>query len=406
MNDALHVRHVAPGDSETLLTWRNDPWVVRHGAGQRTITGEEHAPWFAATLERTKRELFLVEIGGTPAGMVRYDFTAEGEAEISLYLTPPHAGRGYGTQAVQTTAPGILIDRELTRMFARVRTDNDGSLRFFHKLGFREHAATAEEGIRVLKLERGILQHSRPCVGAAESAAAAAVVASSALQGPGLPNWNEAGPRRKPRRGSRLGLARFACPAALGVGPGDEVVVPAYSCVGIFNAVLALGGVPVLADVMPECWNVCVEDARRRRTPRTRALVAVHLFGHPAEIRELASLGVPVIEDCAHGVGGQCDAVPFGGAGTISIGSFHATKLLAAGEGGIAASRDHRLIDRIRLARDYADQPADGRHLNDKMTTTAAIALVQLARLPDISSGAGAWPGRYDACFAHSPTRD
>ena len=172
---------------------------------------------------------------------------------------------------------------------------------------------------------------------------------------------------------------------ALGVGPEDEVVVPAYSCVALLNAVLALGATPVLADVIPDFWTLSPDDVRRRLTSRTKAIIAVHLFGMPAEIRVLESLGLPVIENCAHGIGGFSGGKPFGGAGTLSMASFYATKMLSAGEGGIVASGDRNLIDRVRHARDYGDQPPDGRHLNDKMTDIeAALALIQLNRLSDI----------------------
>lgn len=404
MSDSLHVRPAVRSDEEMLFAWRNDPWVVRQGASQRTVTREEHAAWFSGALEQSVRELFIVEIRGDPVGMVRYDFTGDAEAEISLYLLPPHPGRGHGTQVVQATAPRILLDRRLARLIARVRADNEGSLRFFRKLGFRQE--TVEGDIHKLVFQRDVVQHSRPWVGEAEAKAAAAVVSSLQLaQGPqvaGLERlWAEkTHTNAAAATGSGVGALRLAL-LALGVGPGDEVIVPAYSCVALFNAVLALGATPVLTDIQPDTWNLSPEDARRRRTPRTKAIVAVHLFGYPAAMPELAESGLPMVEDCAHGIGGQCGTEPFGAAGTISIGSFYATKMLAAGEGGIAASRDVRRIERIRQARDYGDQPADGRHLNDKMTDIeAAIAQVQLGRLPEILASRERLAQQYDALLA------
>jgi perosamine synthetase len=384
-----------------LFDWRNDPWVVRQGASQRTVTRGEHAAWFATTLERVARELFVVEIEGKPAGIVRYDFRGAGEAEISLYLLPPYPGHGYGTGVVQATAPAILMDRGLTRMIARVRDDNPDSLRFFQKLGFRKTRVEGE--IHVLVLEQGVVQHSRPWVGMAEAQAAAGVITSLQLaQGPKVTAleraWAEkTGNAAAAAVGSGIAALRLAM-LTLGVGPGDEVIVPAYSCVALFNAVLALGAVPVLADALPGVWALSPEDVRRRRTPRTRAIVTVHLFGYPAAMRELTDIGIPIIEDCAHGIGGLCGDVPFGGAGMVSTGSFYATKMLAAGEGGIVTAQDSPLIERVRQARDYGDQPANGRHLNDKMTDIeAAIALVQLGRLSEILERRAARAGRYHA---------
>ena len=118
---------------------------------------------------------------------------------------------------------------------------------------------------------------------------------------------------------------------------------------------------------------------------RTKALVLVHLFGVPADGAALGSLGVPMLEDCAHGIGGRCGPDPFGAVGALSMASFYATKMLAGGEGGIVAGNDEELLERVRGARDYGDQGPDGRHLNDKLTDVeAALVLVQLGKLPSI----------------------
>ncbi len=172
---------------------------------------------------------------------------------------------------------------------------------------------------------------------------------------------------------------------ALGVGKGDEVVVPAYSCVALLNAVLAVGAQPVLADVELDTWVLSRETVAAVSTMRTKAVIAVHLFGYPAPVPGITELGVPVIEDCAHGIGGMYDKRPFGSAATLNVASFYATKMLGGGEGGIVGSRDPGLIAFVRNARGYADQLPDGRYLNDKMTDMeASLVESQLARLPEI----------------------
>lgn len=181
--------------------------------------------------------------------------------------------------------------------------------------------------------------------------------------------------------GSGLGALRLSL-LALDVGKRDEVIVPAYSCVALPNAVLALGARPVLADVEKDRWVLTPSTVRPRMTRRTKAIVAVHLFGEPAPIPELRALGYPVIEDCAHGIGGRWKGCRFGSMGDLSFSSFYATKMIGAGEGGIVAGDDPTLLEKIRRARDYGDQFPDGRHLNDKMTEMeAALALSQLGRL-------------------------
>ena len=196
--------------------------------------------------------------------------------------------------------------------------------------------------------------------------------------------------------GRGLAALRLAL-LALGVGEGDEVIVPAYSCVALLNAPLALGATPVLADVAPDDWTLDVPDVRRRVTSRTRAIVAVHLFGMPARVDELAALGLPVVEDCAHGIGGRTPAGPFGGATEAAISSFYATKMIGAGEGGIVAVRETERIERVRQARDYGDRLPDGRNLNDKLTDIeAALALEQLERLPETLAERERLAGEYD----------
>jgi dTDP-4-amino-4,6-dideoxygalactose transaminase len=200
--------------------------------------------------------------------------------------------------------------------------------------------------------------------------------------------------------GSGTGALRLAL-HALGTGPGDEVIVPAYSCVALLNAPLSLGAIPVLADVDCDDWTLSVEDTRRRISKRTRAIVAVHLFGLGAPLGELSGLGVPVIEDCAHAVGGTTVRGPFGGGGTIAMSSFQATKLIGAGEGGVVASKDTELVDRVRAARDNGGAPPSGRHLNDHFTDLgAALALGQLDRLEETLRNRAALAARYDELVA------
>jgi perosamine synthetase len=180
---------------------------------------------------------------------------------------------------------------------------------------------------------------------------------------------------------SGLAALRLAL-KGLGVRRGDEVIVPAYACVALANAVLALGATPVAADVTPGDWNLDPRAAAAVRTGRTRAVIAVNTFGAPADVAGCRALGVPVIEDCAHGFGlAMADGV-LGGRSDVAVTSFHATKLLGAGEGGAILTDGAELAAFVRDWRDYGDEPADGTRLNDKLSDIhAAIALVQLERL-------------------------
>jgi UDP-4-amino-4-deoxy-L-arabinose-oxoglutarate aminotransferase len=134
--------------------------------------------------------------------------------------------------------------------------------------------------------------------------------------------------------------------AALDVGRGDEVVIPTYVCAAVETAVLCTGAVPVLCDVELD-WCMSRATVRSRLTPRTRAVVVVHPFGAAADAEGIASLGVPIVEDCCQAFGATRDGRRVGSIGVAAVLSFHATKLLTTGEGGMAVSSDRALFERI-----------------------------------------------------------
>jgi dTDP-3-amino-3,4,6-trideoxy-alpha-D-glucose transaminase len=135
---------------------------------------------------------------------------------------------------------------------------------------------------------------------------------------------------------------------ALGVGAGDEVICPGFTFYATAEAIARRGAVPVFADVDPATMNLDVEDVAARIGPRTKAIIAVHLFGRPAPTAELAQLGVPVIEDAAQAFGSP----EIGGTGVASTFSFYPTKnLFALGDGGLVSTNDPELAERVRMLR-------------------------------------------------------
>jgi dTDP-3-amino-3,4,6-trideoxy-alpha-D-glucose transaminase len=135
---------------------------------------------------------------------------------------------------------------------------------------------------------------------------------------------------------------------ALGVGPGDEVICPAFTFYATAEAIARRGATPVFADVEAATMNLDVDDVSARITPRTKAILAVHLFGRPAATAELAQLGVPVIEDAAQAFGSS----DVGRTGIASTFSFYPTKnLFALGDGGLVSTDDPELGERVRMLR-------------------------------------------------------
>jgi perosamine synthetase len=182
--------------------------------------------------------------------------------------------------------------------------------------------------------------------------------------------------------------------AALGVGPGDEVIVPALTFVATANAVRYTGARAVFADADPVTWNVDPAAVERRLTRRTRAIIAVHLYGQPADVASLAAIarrsGASLIEDAAEAHGARIGNRLVGSFGALSCFSFYGNKMVTTGEGGMVLASSRKLDARLRLLRDHA-MSARRRYyhaevgFNYRMTTLqAAIGLAQLDRFPAI----------------------
>ena len=132
------------------------------------------------------------------------------------------------------------------------------------------------------------------------------------------------------------------------VGPGDEVICPAHTFYATAEAIARAGARPVFADIDPATFTVDPAAVEAAVTERTRAIIAVHLFGRPAALGELAELGIPIVEDAAQAFGAQ----DVGKTGVVSTYSFFPTKnLFALGDAGLVTSRDEELAERVRLLR-------------------------------------------------------
>ncbi len=170
---------------------------------------------------------------------------------------------------------------------------------------------------------------------------------------------------------------------ALGVGPQDEVVIPAYVCSALWHAVRMAGAVPVLADVGGDGIHPDCDTIRAVLTPNTKAVVVAHLFGGVCDIGDIVAAGVPVIEDCAMALGAEYGRRKAGALGSAaSVFSFYATKVIASGEGGMVLSGDRDIAERVRDLSEYADKLDGIARFNLKMTdSAAALGRSQLGRL-------------------------
>ncbi|MGQ9591626.1 MAG: aminotransferase class I/II-fold pyridoxal phosphate-dependent enzyme [Planctomycetota bacterium] len=137
--------------------------------------------------------------------------------------------------------------------------------------------------------------------------------------------------------------------AALEVGPGDEVILPAWTWYADYDAIVLAGATPVFAEI-DESFDIDPEDAARRVTPRTKAIIACHLQGTPCDLEPLVALararGIRLLEDCAQAVGARYRGKPVGSFGDIAIFSFQVNKTITAGEGGAVVTNDPKLFER------------------------------------------------------------
>jgi perosamine synthetase len=175
---------------------------------------------------------------------------------------------------------------------------------------------------------------------------------------------------------------------ALGIGPGDEVVVPAYTFPATANVVALAGARPVLVDVDPDTFNL--DPAKIGVTPRTKAVMPVHLFGRPARLEELPD-DVPVIEDAAGALGARRQGRACGGLGVAGCLSFHPRKIVTTGEGGAVTTDDAELAERVRSLRHhgwspsnaYDDMPAGA--FNYRLSDIlCAVGIPQVRRLEEL----------------------
>src|SRR2546421_3050785 len=179
---------------------------------------------------------------------------------------------------------------------------------------------------------------------------------------------------------------------AMGVGPGDEVVVPSFTFYASVEAVPPTGATPVFCDIDPDTFCVTADTVRAALTTRTKAVVAVHLFGNVAPIAEIASLGVPVLEDAAQAAGSTSSAGRPGALGAAGTFSFYPSKNLAClGDGGAIVTSDDGIAERARIlrfhgSRDKVDYEQLG--YNSRLDELqAAVLRVQLPHLDEWARG-------------------
>ncbi|HEY5866899.1 MAG TPA: DegT/DnrJ/EryC1/StrS family aminotransferase [Candidatus Tectomicrobia bacterium] len=178
---------------------------------------------------------------------------------------------------------------------------------------------------------------------------------------------------------------------ALGIGPGDEVIVPTLTFVATANAVTYCGARPVFADCEPRTWNIDPASLEAKITHRTKGIIVVHLFGHPVDMDAVLAIasrhGLFVVEDAAQAHGAECHGRRVGSMGDIGTFSFFGNKIVSTGEGGMVVTNDQAMADKMRLLKNHGMDPQQRYWhpivgYNYRMTNVAAaIGLAQLEQV-------------------------
>jgi perosamine synthetase len=185
--------------------------------------------------------------------------------------------------------------------------------------------------------------------------------------------------------------------AALGIGPGDEVVVPDVTWIASVAPVLYVGATPVFADIRPDTWCLCHQSLEECITKKTRAVIAVDLYGSMPDMDSISAVcrkhGLALVEDAAEAIGSEYKGRAAGSFGLAGVFSFHGSKTLTTGEGGMLVTNDSSLFSRVLFLRDHGRDPGDIMFFNREVaykykmsSLQAALGLAQLERIDELVS--------------------
>ncbi len=251
-----------------------------------------------------------------------------------------------------------------------------------------------------------MIPHSRPTLGEAEESAVLNVLRSGQLAaGPQTRAFEEAFakvigmPHAVAVSSGTAGL--HLALLALGVGNGDEVIMPSYVCSALLNAVCYVGAHPILADSLPGHPHMDHRAAIKKIGKKTKAVITVSLFGDADDASLWKDTGLPMIEDGTQSLGAYGVSGAVGSQGTLSVFSLYATKMITMGEGGVITARDAAVAERLKDLREYDQKDDAVTRFNYKCTDMAAgLGMAQLHRLNDFIGSRRALAGHYDKALA------
>lgn len=429
----IPVAQVHLGDDallQRLTQWRNR--FVHVYPTQFLATLESTRAWLRDRLLAVEdRMLFLVvDKQGTVVGHMGFNSCFNDEAQMELdniVRGVDGVERGIMANALLTLTEWARKTINVEGFFLRVFADNAKAIDFYRSLGF-----VVDETIPLTKVEQEGLVSYVACenggtpdasflrmslhaaspeigktlmstAGPSISAKEAAYAFDAAATG-----WNSNWSRYLTKFeqsfasyvGAKYALATTSCTGALqialmalDIGPGDEVIVPDMTWVATANAVRYVGATPVFADIEFDTWNLNAATIEPLITPRTKAIVAVHLYGHPARMTRIMEIArqynLKLVEDAAPAVGAEWEGRRCGSFGDFAAFSFQGAKLLVTGEGGMLVTNNDALYEKALKIWDQGRDPSkvfwiDGHGVKFKMSNVqAALGLAQLERVDE-----------------------
>ncbi len=169
---------------------------------------------------------------------------------------------------------------------------------------------------------------------------------------------------------------------ALSLKRGDEIIIPSYTCVALLYAIDYVGAKPVIIDIEENGFNIDQIQVKKNLSNKTKAIIVPHTFGFPARIKEIKKFNIPVIEDCAQAIGGSYKGKPLGSYGDIGIFSFYASKMLAAGQGGMMVTNNKKCYETAHDLINYSQRKDYKIRYNYQLTDlSASVGNAQFSKL-------------------------
>jgi dTDP-4-amino-4,6-dideoxygalactose transaminase len=271
---------------------------------------------------------------------------------------------------------------------------------------------TSQIGVPMLDVNR----QNAPIAGEIQAAIAAVCASGAFVNGPAVKEFEESIARYCGTRhavGCASGSdALLLALMALGIGAGDEVILPSFTFFASASSVTRLGATPVFADIVPETFNIDPADIARKITARTKAIMPVHLFGQCADMTAINTIAreagrIPVVEDACQAIGAEWEHRRAGSLGRLGCFSFYPTKNLGGmGDGGLITTDNTELAERLRILRDHGQHPRYYHHevgINSRLDAIqAAVLNVKLAKLESYAAGRQQHAQAYAQEFARS----